>query len=89
MAYLLPAHIKKISKTYLDFKDVDGFSKVISKDEILKNGGNLSVQLYAKPAVQETATDVHELLADIKINSKELNSSIETLLTQFKSFGIK
>lgn len=89
MAYLLPEHIRRISKTYHDFKDVEGFCKVVSKAEILNNDGNLSVQLYAKPAIRETTAEVHELLAEINNKSQELNRSIESLLTQFKSLGIQ
>ncbi len=89
MAYLLPKHISKISKAYYGFKDIDGFCKVVSKSEILKNNGNLSVQLYAKPLVEESQSEVHELITDIKNKSIELNNSIESLLMQFKNLEIK
>jgi type I restriction enzyme M protein len=89
MANLLPHHIDKISKSYHDFKDVDGFCKVVTKEEILKNDGNLSVQLYAKPKLNDTKTEIHELITDIARNSEEINTSIKSLLTQFKNLGVE
>jgi type I restriction enzyme M protein len=89
MANLLPHHIDKISKSYHDFKDVDGFCKVVTKEEILKNDGNLSVQLYAKPKLDEKKAEIHELIAEIARNSEELNISVKALLTQFENLGVE
>ncbi|MBI1779871.1 MAG: SAM-dependent DNA methyltransferase [Sphingobacteriales bacterium] len=88
-AWLEPQHIKKTNDAYQKFKDVDGFAKVMSKEDVLNDfNGNLSVQLYVK---QENQTDEHEienLISAIKTNNKKLNISVENLLVKLKSIGV-
>lgn len=49
----------------------------------------MSVQLYAKPKLNDTKTEIHELITDIARNSEEINTSIKSLLTQFKNLGVE
>ncbi|MDH7462610.1 class I SAM-dependent DNA methyltransferase [Chitinophagaceae bacterium 26-R-25] len=46
IAYLEQKHIDKIYKTYREFKDVDGFAKVVTVNEILGNKGSLNIAQY-------------------------------------------
>lgn len=46
IAFLEDKHIDKIYKTYLDFKDQEGFCKVISNEEVLGNKGSLNIAQY-------------------------------------------
>jgi hypothetical protein len=39
-------HQERIANTYHDFKDIEGFTKVASLEEIHANDGNLSTPLY-------------------------------------------
>ena len=39
-------HQERIANTYHDFKDIEGFTKVASLEEIHANDGNLSIPLY-------------------------------------------
>lgn len=48
ISYLLPHHIEKIFKAYNEFKDEEGFTKVIDLDIILKNDSSLLVTNYVK-----------------------------------------
>jgi type I restriction enzyme M protein len=48
IAYLLDNHIEKIFQTYLNYKEVEGFSRVVSNNEILDNDGSLLVTNYVK-----------------------------------------
>ncbi|MCH3976387.1 MAG: type I restriction-modification system subunit M [Bacilli bacterium] len=45
-SYLENNHIEKISSAYRDYKDIDGFSKVVTIPEIQKYNSKLSVALY-------------------------------------------
>lgn len=46
IAFLENKHIEKIHKAYLDFKDEEGFCKVITINEVLKNKGSLNIAQY-------------------------------------------
>lgn len=46
IAFLEDKHIDKIYKTYLDFKDQEGFCKVVSNEEVLGNKGSLNIAQY-------------------------------------------
>jgi type I restriction enzyme M protein len=48
MSYLKPEHLERIANAYHNFKDVEGFAKVASVDEICLNDGNLSIPLYVR-----------------------------------------
>jgi type I restriction enzyme M protein len=88
-AWLEPQHIKKISDAYWKLKDVEGFVKIINNKEVLENNGNLSLQLYVKQAIVDNLHNTEDLLHEIKIGQKEINSSIENLFVQLKNIGIE
>jgi len=87
-AWLDPQHIKKISDAYSKFKDIDGFAKVISKDDALKNNGNLSLQLYVKPEREEQGREIESLIAQVRENQENINAAIETLSSKLRDIGI-
>ncbi len=66
-AWLEPKHIKRISETYWKFKDVDEFAIVKSNDEVLKNKGNLSLQLYVSQKVESVEHNIEDLISDINV----------------------
>jgi type I restriction enzyme M protein len=88
-AWLEPQHIKKISNAYWKFKDVDGFAKVMSKDDVLANNGNLSLQLYIKMAEVTNEHNTEVLIAEVKKGQKKINVSLENLFTQLRAIGIE
>ena len=51
-SYLEDCHIQKIAKTYDDYVEIEGFSAIASKDEILSNDGKLSIALYTNPETE-------------------------------------
>ncbi len=88
-AWLEPQHIKKIADTYWKFKGVDGFGKVVGKEDVLRNyDGNLSVQLYVKQENQAQEHEIENLISDIKNNHKQISNSVEALLSKLKSIGV-
>jgi type I restriction enzyme M protein len=87
-AWLEKQHIKKISDTYWQFKDTEGFAKVMSNAEVLENNGNLSLQLYVKQASSSIEHKTEDLIADIQSGQKQINASLEGLYEQLKYIGI-
>jgi type I restriction enzyme M protein len=45
--YLDPEHIEKIVSTWEAFADVDGFARVVDRDELRENDDNLNIRRYA------------------------------------------
>jgi type I restriction enzyme M protein len=88
-AWLGPQHIKKISDTYWKFKDIDGFAKVMSKEAVLENNGNLSVQLYVKQAQSGSEHDLDDLLNAVKDGQEQMNSSLESLFEKMNALGVR
>jgi len=56
-------NIENIIDAYRKFKDVEGFARVVSIDEIRENNYNLNVTLYVYPKVEEEEID---LAAELK-----------------------
>jgi len=88
-AWLEPQHIQKISDAYWKFKDIDGFAKVMSKEDVLENNGNLSIQLYVKQTQSDSGHDVETLLAQAQDGQKQMNASLETLFEKLGALGVK
>jgi len=65
-------HIKKIVEAYREFKDVEGFARVVDLEEIKKRDYNLNVSLYVFPKVEEEQIDLGKEIQKFKeIESRE------------------
>ena len=56
-SYLEDKHIEKIADAYLNYKEEDNFSKVVTVREISDNDFSLSIPLYVKPEASEGEED--------------------------------
>lgn len=88
-AWLESKHIKKISDAYWQFADMENFAKVVSNADVLKNNGNLSVQLYVKQASNAVEHNLELLISDIKSGQQQINTSLDNLFAQLKNIGIE
>jgi S-adenosylmethionine hydrolase len=79
---------KKIEDTYWKFKNTAGFAKVVTKEDVLSNNGNLSLQLYVKQTEIANEHNIIDLIGEIKNGKKEMNSSLENLFIKLKGIGI-
>lgn len=77
----------KIVETYLNWKEVDKFSKVIDKDEIVKNDYNLSPTRYIHTAEEETYRPIGEILEDLKELEQEQKEIDKELKEIFEKLG--
>jgi len=86
MSYLKPEHQERIANAYHDFKDVGGFAKVASLDDIHANDDNLSIPLYVRRrAIGEdkgiyAADGLKEAVRKWEGSSQELQKTILNLL---------
>lgn len=84
-SYLEDVHIEKITKAYQEFKDVDGFAKVVSnKDIIYNNKSKLSLKRYVRPVATTSDLSFEESVHDWSIASSEARTSIELLMGQIE-----
>ncbi|MEO8356948.1 MAG: class I SAM-dependent DNA methyltransferase [Chloroflexota bacterium] len=86
MSYLKPEHQERVANAYHDFKDIEGFAKVASLDEIRANDGNLSIPLYVRGKVvgeergEYAANELKDSVKAWEESSEKLNKAINGLL---------
>ncbi len=61
-SYLEDSHIQKIALAYQKYKNEDGFSKIVTIDEIAKNDFLLSIPLYVKNVTNVEDKKVNSIL---------------------------
>lgn len=57
-SFLTHEHQERILKVYRGFEDTPGFSKVVTVDEVLAQGGNLSIRHYLPPVADAAASNI-------------------------------
>lgn len=82
ISYLLPNHIDKIFKSYMDFETNENFTYVATIEEVLKNESSLNIPLYVK----NTNTDL--IVNPNVAYSNWINSSVELKKTMNQLFEI-
>jgi type I restriction enzyme M protein len=82
-------HIQKILATYQGFKNVEGFSHVVSLKEIEENDYNLNVIKYVNPseASDHAYIDVAQTWNDLKNLENERNAAESKLKFYMKELG--
>lgn len=76
-------HIKKIFNAYKDYKNIEGFAKVVSNEDILNNGATLNISQYVSRLEVKDNTpkqSFDELFAEWEQNRNELHNALEELL---------
>jgi len=81
-------HIEKMASAYKHFTDIDGFAKVATKDEVLANNGNLSIQLYVNNNDKKEKADITQLYADMQQSNTDLQNSMNELFNDLKEIGL-
>ncbi|GMU96944.1 N-6 DNA methylase [Ignavibacterium album] len=77
----------KIVEAYLNWKEIEKFSKVIDKDEIVKNDYNLSPTRYIHTAEEETYRPIGEILEDLRELEQEQKEIDGVLKEIFRKLG--
>jgi type I restriction enzyme M protein len=61
--YLFPEHLEKIVTAWRSFEDIEGFARVVSRDELKANDDNLNIRRYADNAPPPEPHDVRAHLS--------------------------
>ena len=69
--YLAQEHIEKIARVYEEFREVDGFSKIITIKEARENDYSLSPSRYIPTYYEEGYRSIDEILQDLKVLQRE------------------
>lgn len=80
IAFLESKHIDKIYGNYIDFEDIDGFSKVVSIEEIIENKGSLNIAQYVSNVTSNgESLTIDEALMNWNEKSIKLKDSMNEL----------
>jgi type I restriction enzyme M protein len=67
-------NIKKIARAYRDFKDIEGFARVVPLEEIRENDHNLNVTLYVFPMEEVEEIDVAKEWEELRKIEEEITT---------------
>jgi len=83
-SFLDDQHIAEIVQAYRDYTDIEGFARVVPVEDILVNGGSLSIPLYIRTPNGRNGSDtpLGEVIAEWQASSSELRESMQSLLTE-------
>ena len=84
--YLEQNHVDQIFEWYNDFKDVENFVKVASKQDLEENDYNLNIPLYVEKIIEDNLPTVEEALSDLKNAWKESQKAEENFKQILKEF---
>jgi type I restriction enzyme M protein len=80
IAYLDKTHVERIYKSYLNFKDEDGFSKIVTLEKILENKGSLNIaQFISNVDTSKNLLSLAETFENWEKSSQQLNISMNEL----------
>jgi type I restriction enzyme M protein len=84
-------NIEKIVKTYREFTEIPGFSRVVPLEEIRKNEYNLNITLYVTPLTSQEEIDImreYQELLRIEEEKKQLLEKINEIMAELaKTLG--
>lgn len=86
--FLLPEHIEKIFKTYVERKNVEKYAHLASFEEIQKNDFNLNIPRYVDTSEDEEEIDLQVVFRELAEIEKEEGEVDAKLAGFFKELGI-
>lgn len=79
IAFLDKKHIDKIYETYKSFKDIEGFAKVVSIEEVLENKGSLNIAQYVSNVSETDKVSLDEAIDQWNTQGESLKESMNEL----------
>ncbi len=86
--YLDERSIERISDIYLNWKEEEGISKIITKDEAVKNDYNLSPSRYVSTAEEENILELEDAARLLKEAEEERKRADEKMLNILGALGL-
>ena len=83
LAYLSEEHIDKLYRTYSEYKDVPGYSKVSSIENILEHDGNMNINFYVKTEGSDSERSFEKDYEKWSDAGDQLKASMDNLLKGF------
>lgn len=87
--YLTEENIKRIEDVYKNWKEVEGFSKIITNDEAARNDYNLSPSRYVATGEKEEYLPVDEVLVELEQVEEERKKIDEKLNAILRRMGFE
>ncbi len=85
IAYLDKKHIDRIYQSYLNFKDEEGFSKVVTIEKILENKASLNIAQFVSNVEQKSnIRSIDAVLKEWNESSKNLEANMKQLFEVLK-----
>ena len=73
-------HIERIVKAYREFRNIEGFTRVASLEEVRANDYNLSVNLYIAPPIEAGEVDIEKELQELLELEKQAEEAMKKVL---------
>ncbi|MBU3966570.1 MAG: type I restriction-modification system subunit M [Euryarchaeota archaeon] len=83
--YITKEGIDRIAETYKAFKEVEKFSRLVGKDEIVKNDYNISPSRYIQVNDAYTYRPIEEIVEELREEESEyvaIDAEVKTILTK-------
>lgn len=85
---LLPEHAARIEQWYRDYRDVEGFVRVATLDEIAANDYNLNISRYVEPKSTQEVPTVEEAMARLRESALAAFAAEDKLIEILKQEGL-
>lgn len=85
---LLDEHVDHIYELATDYKDVQGYCRLVSTEEIIGNDYNLNIPRYVEPVVEEETITLDEALVNLKQSYEEAYQAENHLKELLKKEGL-
>ncbi|HDO22098.1 MAG TPA: SAM-dependent DNA methyltransferase [Nitrospirae bacterium] len=79
--------IKKIVKTFSEYKDIERYARVVSLEEIKDNDYNLNITRYVDTTIPEPKIDIKEALKKLRRLEKERDEAEAKMNAYLKELG--
>jgi len=73
-------HIEKVVKAYREFRDIEGFAKVVSLEDVKANDYNLNVTLYVTSLIETEEIDLEKELQELLELEKQAEEAMKKTL---------
>jgi type I restriction enzyme M protein len=85
-SFLDEKQTERIYKAYANFKNISGFAKVVTNENIISNKANLSISLYVSEANNGNGEKkLHEVVDSWLTNSSELKQGTKDIFSMLES----
>jgi len=86
--YITDDGIARIAETFNEWREEEKFSRIVNKEEVVKNDYNISPSRYIHTADGEEYRPIAEIVEDLKVLEEETKDTNEALKQILKTIGL-